>query len=133
MRYTELILRTGDQVVTDVTGSVVEFVRAGTDGLVNVFIPHATAGVALMETGSGSEADLEAAIERLLPRDDRYTHQHGSPGHGATHLLPVLVSPSVTIPFRAGRMLLGKWQRIVVVDPNPDNRDRTVRLSVIDG
>lgn len=133
MRYTELILRTGDQVVTDITGSVVEFVRAGSDGLVNVFIPHATAGVALMETGSGSEADLEAAIERLLPRDDRYQHQHGSPGHGATHLLPVLVSPSVTIPFRGGRMLLGKWQRIVVVDPNQDNRDRTVRVSVIDG
>jgi secondary thiamine-phosphate synthase enzyme len=103
------------------------------EGLVNVFVPHATAGVALVETGAGSEQDLEEALERLLPRDERYTHRHGSPGHGADHLLPALVCPSIVIPLRDGRMALGTWQRIVLVDPNRDNNRRTVLLSVLQG
>src|SRR6202035_3946899 len=107
--------------------------EAGGDGLVNVFVPHATAGLALMETGSGSEDDLVEALGRLLPRDHPYHHRHGSPGHGADHLLPVLVSPSLTIPVGNGRMLLGTWQRIVLVDLNVDNPRRTVRLSFVGG
>ena len=133
MRQTELQLRTDDRFVTDVTALVQDFAGRGGDGLLNVFVPHATAGIALMETGSGSEHDLEAALQRLLPRDERYTHQHGSTGHGATHLLPVLVSPSLTIPVRAGRLQLGTWQSIVIVDPNQDNPQRTVRISMLEG
>ena len=120
--------------VVDVTGEVARFCRdAGGDGLLSVFVPHATAGVALMETGSGSEEDLVAALVRLLPRDDRYGHAHGSPGHGADHLLPVLVSPSVVVPVADGRMQLGTWQRVVVVDLNADNPRRTLRLSLLPG
>jgi secondary thiamine-phosphate synthase enzyme len=133
MRQTELQLRTDDRFVTDVTALVQDFASRGADGLLNVFVPHATAGVALMETGSGSEHDLEEALQRLLPRDERYTHQHGSRGHGATHLLPVLVSPSLTIPVRAGRLQLGTWQSIVIVDPNQDNPQRSVHLSMLEG
>jgi len=103
------------------------------DGLLSVFAPHATAGVALIETGSGSEPDLVAALERLLPRDDRYQHRHGSPGHGADHLLPALVSPSLTVPVQAGRMLLGTWQRVVLVSLSRDNLHRRVRLSFLEG
>ena len=118
--------------VVDVTERAAALAReGGGDGLLNVFVPHATAGVAIMETGSGSEPDLVAALERLLPRDDRYRHRHGSEGHGADHLLPVLVSPSVTLPVRRGRLGLGTWQRIVVVDLNPDNPERTLRLSFL--
>ena len=94
-------------------------------------MPHATAGVALMETGSRSESDLLAALERLLPRDDRYRHAHGSPGHGADHLLPALVSPSVTLPVLAGRVALGTWQSVVLVDLNVDNPRRHVRFSFV--
>jgi secondary thiamine-phosphate synthase enzyme len=120
--------------VLDVTDEVARFCRdAGGDGLLNVFVAHATAGVALMETDSGSEGDLVAALERLLPRDDRYTHAHGSRGHGADHLLPALVSPSVVIPVQGGRLRLGTWQRVVVVDLNGDNPQRTVRLSLLPG
>ena len=125
-------MRSGATLVTDITGEVEAFARGG-DGLVNVFAPHATAGVALMETGSGSEQDLEAALSRLLPRDDRYMHAHGSPGHGADHLLPVLVSPSLTIPVVAGTLALGTWQRVVLVDTNTDNAVRTVRLTLVEG
>jgi secondary thiamine-phosphate synthase enzyme len=122
---------TGRRVV-DVTDEVERFARdAGGDGLVHVFVPHATAGVALMETGSGSEPDLEEALERLLPRDDRYRHRHGSTGHGADHLLPVFVAPSLSIPCEAGRLLLGTWQRVVIVDPNRENNTRTVRLTFV--
>ncbi|HEX8769675.1 MAG TPA: secondary thiamine-phosphate synthase enzyme YjbQ, partial [Acidimicrobiales bacterium] len=118
----------------DVTSDVAAFCEsAGRDGLVSVFVPHATAGIALMETGSGSEADLEATLERLLPRDDRYRHRHGSAGHGADHLLPALVAPSVTIPVTDGRPLLGTWQSIVLVDLNDDNPRRRVRLTFIAG
>ena len=132
MRHHELRVRSGATLVTDITGEVEAFARDG-DGLVNVFAPHATAGVALMETGSGSEQDLEAALSRLLPRDDRYMHAHGSPGHGADHLLPVLVSPSLTIPVVAGTLALGTWQRVVLVDTNTDNAVRTVRLTLVEG
>jgi len=98
-----------------------------------VFLPHATAGLALIETGSGSERDLEEVIERLLPRDDRYAHRHGSVGHGGDHLLPVFVSPSITIPVEDGRLVLGTWQSVVLVDPNRENNRRRVRLSMLPG
>ena len=132
MRSAELQLRTGDRLVTDVTDSIADFANGAGDGLLNVFVRHATAGVGVMETGSGSEHDLDDALRRLLPRDDRYVHKHGSLGHGAHHLLPILVSPSLTIPVRDGRLGLGTWQRVVVVDPNPDNPDRTVLLSLLE-
>jgi secondary thiamine-phosphate synthase enzyme len=133
MRTSMLELDTRDRRVIDITKDVVAFCSDGGDGLVNVFVPHATAGVAIMETGSGSEEDLEELLVRLLPRDDRYVHRHGSAGHGGDHLLPVLVSPSLTIPVAGGRPLLGTWQRVVVVDPNRDNDRRTVRLSFVEG
>ena len=120
--------------VVDVTDEAAALAReGGGDGLLNAFVPHATAGIAIMETQSGSEPDLVDALERLLPRDDRYRHHHGSTGHGADHLLPVLVSPSVTIPVRRGRLELGTWQRLVIVDLNPDNPERTLRLSFLGG
>jgi secondary thiamine-phosphate synthase enzyme len=119
--------------VGDLTGAVEDFCAGRGDGLCSVFAPHATAGVALMELGSGSEADLETALDRLLPRDDRYRHRHGSPGHGADHLLPVFVSPSLVLPVVGGRPALGTWQRVVLVDPNRDNADRQVRLSFLAG
>lgn len=121
----------GEQVI-DLTDAVAGFVaEAGGDGLLTVFVPHATAGVALIELGSGSEADLVEALGRLLPRDQRYRHRHGSPGHGADHLLPALVGPSLTIPVADGRMLLGTWQRVALVDLNADNPRRTVRLALL--
>ena len=95
-------------------------------------MPHATAGVAIIETGAGSDDDLIDALERLLPRDDRYRHAHGSPGHGADHVLPALVAPSVTVPVQDGEPLLGTWQSVVLVDLNRDNPRRTVRLSFVD-
>jgi secondary thiamine-phosphate synthase enzyme len=116
----------------DVTDKVREFCEGtGEDGLLNVFVPHATAGLALMETGSGSESDLEAVVERLLPRDDRYAHRHGSPGHGSDHLLPAFLAPSLTIPVVGGRMQLGTWQSIVLVDTNRDNRTRKVIVTLV--
>jgi secondary thiamine-phosphate synthase enzyme len=128
----DLSVDTARRRVVDVTGEAEELAReGGGDGLLNAFVPHATAGIAIMETGSGSEPDLVDALERLLPRDDRYRHRHGSTGHGADHLLPVLVSPSVTIPVRRGRLALGTWQRLVVVDLNPDNPERILRLSFL--
>jgi secondary thiamine-phosphate synthase enzyme len=132
MRTTELALHTAGRRVVDVTEAVEGFAAEGAgSGLVHVFVPHATAGVALMETGSGSEPDLEDLLERLLPRDDRYRHRHGSVGHGGDHLLPVLVSPSLSIPVEDGRLLLGTWQRVVVVDPNRENDRRRLRLSFV--
>ena len=103
------------------------------DGLCNVFVPHATAGVAIIETGAGSDDDLVDTLERLLPRDDRYKHSHGSEGHGADHLLPAIVAPSVTVPVQGGEPLLGTWQSVVLVDLNPDNPQRSVRLSFVNG
>jgi secondary thiamine-phosphate synthase enzyme len=116
----------------DITQRVLAFCSsAGGDGVLNVFVPHATAGLALIETGSGSEGDLEDALERLLPRDDRYAHSHGSRGHGADHVLPALVSPSLSIPVIDGRPALGTWQSVVLVDLNDDNPHRNVRLSFL--
>lgn len=122
-------VRTADRRITDLTGLVGGFCAGRGDGLCHVFAPHATAGLALMELGAGSEPDLSALLDRLLPRDDRYRHRHGSPGHGADHLLPVLVSPSLVLPAAGGRPLLGTWQSVVLVDTNVDNLDRTVRCS----
>jgi secondary thiamine-phosphate synthase enzyme len=119
--------------VVDLTERVQVFAATGRDGLLLVFVPHATAGVALMETGSGSEEDLEELLERLLPRDDRYVHRHGTVGHGGDHLLPVVVSPSLVLAVDGGRLVLGTWQRIVLIDPNRDNDVRRVRLSFIPG
>jgi secondary thiamine-phosphate synthase enzyme len=134
MRSRTVEVRTEDRLVTDITAAVAAFVdshEGGGDGLVNVFVPHATAGVAIMETGSGSEADLADAVSRLVPRDERYEHRHGSVGHGGDHVLPVFVSPSVTVPVLGGILQLGTWQSIVLIDPNGDNPDRTIRLTVV--
>ena len=123
----------GDRLVTDLTDRIAGFVEGRGDGLVSVFAPHATAGLALMELGSGSEPDLADALDRLLPRDDRYRHRHGSPGHGADHLLPVVVSPSLVLPVIGGMVALGTWQRVALVDSNGDNPVRSVRCSFIAG
>ena len=131
METTELILDTSGRQVVDLTDRAAEFCGSFGDGLLNVFAPHATAGVALMELGSGSEADLGELLDRLLPRDDRYRHRHGSPGHGADHLLPVLISPSLVLPVVDGRVQLGTWQSLVLVDLNRDNSRRRVRLSFL--
>lgn len=132
MNSIEHVLDTGGRRVVDVTGLLTAFCSAdGRDGLVNVYVPHATAGVALMETGSGSEQDLEELLERVLPRDDRYRHRHGSVGHGGDHLLPVLIAPSLSIPVEGGEPFLGTWQRVVVVDPNRENDVRRLRLSFV--
>jgi secondary thiamine-phosphate synthase enzyme len=118
--------------VVDVTDRVQAFAAdSGGDGLLHVFLPHATAGVALMETGSGSEGDLEELVDRVLPRDDRYEHRHGSTGHGADHLMPVLIGPSLVLAVEGGRLVLGTWQRVVVIDPNRENNRRSVRLSLL--
>ena len=134
MNTIEFDLDTSGRRVVDLTDRVRAFAaETGGDGLVNVFLPHATAGLALMETGSGSERDLDEVLEQLLPREDRYAHRHGSVGHGGDHLLPVLVAPSLVVPVEEGRLLLGTWQSIVVIDPNPDNDVRRVRLSFVVG
>ncbi len=117
----------------DLTDEVRDFCASRGDGLCNVFVPHATAGVAILETGAGSDDDLVDTLERLLPRDDRYRHAHGSPGHGADHVLPGLVAPSVTVPVSGGEPLLGTWQSVVLVDLNRDNTRRNVRLSFVSG
>lgn len=133
MQTTELRLETGSRLVTDLSGPVASFCRDLGDGLLNVFAPHATAGLAIIELGSGSETDLDELLGRLLPADDRYRHRHGSPGHGRDHVLPALVSPSLTIPVVGGRPALGTWQSVVLVDTNGDNPTRTVRLSFVAG
>lgn len=134
METTTLSLRVDEDVaVVDLTGRVAEWLTGRGDGLCNVFVPHATAGVGLMELGSGSERDARTALESLLPRDARWVHAHGSPGHGADHLLPLLVSPSVTIPVMGGRLRLGTWQSIALIDTNRDNPDRQVHLSFLAG
>ncbi len=129
----ELQVTTGSTTVSDITDDVAGFAATCGDGLLNVFVPHATAGVALMETGSGSEHDLGIALERLLPPGGDYAHRHGSAGHGRDHLLPVFVSPSLTVPVAAGHLQLGTWQRVVLVDTNVDNQRRTIRLSFVSG
>jgi secondary thiamine-phosphate synthase enzyme len=134
MRTETFQLDTRGRRVVDITERVRAFADdSGSGGLLHVFVPHATAAVALMETGSGSEGDLQEVLDRLLPRDDRYGHRHGSVGHGGDHLLPVFVSPSLTLPVVDGRVQLGTWQSVVVLDPNRENDVRTVRLSFVEG
>jgi secondary thiamine-phosphate synthase enzyme len=124
---------TGGTLVTDITERVGAFAQAtGADGLLHLFLPHATAGLALMEMGSGSEADLADLIGVLLPREDRYRHRHGSTGHGGDHLLPAFVSPSLTLAVEAGRVVLGTWQSIVIVDTNRENNRRSVQLRFLE-
>ena len=134
MKTTVLRVRTGSSpAVVDLTGRVAEFVAALGDGLVNVFVPHATAGVAVLEVGSGSDEDLLTALDAVLPADGRWRHRHGSPGHGRDHVLPAFVAPSVVVPVIGGRPALGTWQSIVLVDTNGDNPEREVRLSFLTG
>ena len=128
-----LELSTGGRLTTDITAAAAGFCRGRGDGLLQVFVPHATAGVAIFETGAGSEEDLELILESLLPRGAAYLHRHGSPGHGRDHVLPALVAPSITVPVLEGHMQLGTWQSVVFVDPNADNPHRQVRLSFLAG
>jgi secondary thiamine-phosphate synthase enzyme len=130
---TEITVDTRNRQIADLTEAVADFCRGRGDGLLSVFAPHATAGLAIMELGSGSEPDLVDLLGRLLPRDDRYRHRHGSPGHGADHVMPALVSPSVVVPVIGGRAQLGTWQSVVLVDLNADNPTRRVRLSFLPG
>ena len=133
----ELSVETGSQPavvdLTDVVTAFLDEIAGGADGLLTVFAPHATAGILVMELGSGSEADLLDTLDRLLPRERPWHHAHGSPGHGADHVLSLLVSPSVCVPVVAGRAALGTWQSIALVDPNRDNARRRVRLSFLAG
>ena len=127
-----LTIRTGGRpVVRDITGECAEFVAGEQDGLLHVFVPHATAGLAIIETGAGSDEDLLAALDELLPADGRWRHRHGSPGHGRDHVLPGLVPPYATVPVVGGRLQLGTWQSICLVDTNGDNPSRQVRLSFL--
>ncbi len=126
--------RTGNRdVVLDLTSDCQDFASARGDGLLHVFVPHATAGIALIETGAGSDDDLLAQLDELLPRDDRWRHRHGSPGHGRDHVLPANCPPYATIPVIDGRLTLGTWQSVCLVDLNQDNPVRTVRLSFLAG
>ncbi|MET8700607.1 MULTISPECIES: YjbQ family protein [unclassified Kitasatospora] len=122
------------EVALDITDRCARFLDGhapGRDGLLNVFVPHATAGIAVLETGSGSDADLLASLRDLLPADDRWQHRHGSAGHGRDHVVPGLVAPHATLPVIGGRLALGVWQSVVLVDTNGDNPRRTVRLSFL--
>ena len=131
MRSVEITVQTGSRRgLFDITADCERFVAGAGDGLLTVFVPHATAGVVIMELGAGSDDDLLAALERLLPHDDRWRHRHGSPGHGADHVLPLLAPPSITIPVREGRLRLGTWQSIALLDTNVDNATRSVVLTL---
>ena len=130
---TVLDVDTSRTQLVDLTSHVGTFVRGRGDGLLSIFVPHATAGVAIFETGAGSEEDVLELLDRLLPRDDRYRHRHGSAGHGADHVLPAIVSPSIVVPVVAGALALGTWQSVVLVDLNRDNPRREVRLSFVAG
>jgi secondary thiamine-phosphate synthase enzyme len=132
MRSDVLTVRTGGRpTVHDLTGDCASFVREEQDGLLSVFVPHATAGLAVLETGAGSDDDLLRLIDDLFPPDDRWLHRHGSPGHGRDHVLPAVIAPSLTVPVLGGRLQLGTWQSICLVDPNGDNPERQVRLSFL--
>ena len=134
MRSETVTVRTGSrEAVLDITRQCAAFVAGERDGLLHVFVPHATAGVALIETGSGSDADLLAALGDLLPADDRWQHAHGSSGHGRSHVLPALIAPYASVPVLSGRLALGTWQSVVLVDLNGDNTERQVRLSFLPG
>jgi secondary thiamine-phosphate synthase enzyme len=123
----------GEDRVLDLTRDCETFVAEQPDGLLHVFVPHATAGIAILETGAGSDDDLLAALADLLPADDRWRHQHGSPGHGRSHVMPALVPPYATVPVLDGQLALGTWQSICLVDLNVDNHEREVRLSFLGG
>ena len=138
MLPTVLRVRTGGrQRVVDLTAECASFTAGSGDGLLSVFVPHATAGVAVLETGAGSDEDLLRALERLLPPagpgGEGWVHAHGSPGHGRDHVLPALVAPSTTVPVLGGRLALGTWQSVCLVDTNVDNAEREVRLSLLAG
>ena len=136
METRELTIETGHgAALVDLTSSCERFLAefGAADGLLTVFVPHATAGVVVVELGAGSDDDLLRALDDLLPRDDRWRHRHGSHGHGADHVLPLLASPSLTVPVVDGRMTLGTWQSIALLDPNRDNASRTVRLAYLAG
>jgi secondary thiamine-phosphate synthase enzyme len=137
MRSLELEVRTGSaRGFSDLTPACARFAAdasGGGDGLLHVFVPHATAGVVVLELGAGSDEDALAALDRLLPRDDRWRHRHGSRGHGADHVLPLLAAPSLSVPVLAGTLALGTWQSITLLDPNEDNATRRVRLSFLPG
>jgi secondary thiamine-phosphate synthase enzyme len=123
----------GREAVLDLTRDVADFVADRGDGLVHVFVPHATAGLAILETGAGSDDDLLAALGDLLPADDRWRHRHGSRGHGRSHVMPALVPPYCSVPVLDGRLALGTWQSICLVDLNVDNAERDVRFSFLAG
>lgn len=134
MKTTVIDVRTGQRRgVFDLTSEAAAFVKDQGDGLLNVFVPHATAGVAIIETGAGSDDDLMSIIDDLIPRVDRYRHRHGSPGHGADHVIPGIAAPSTMVPVQDGSLALGVWQSIVLIDPNIDNTERKVRFSFIGG
>ncbi|HET8583703.1 MAG TPA: secondary thiamine-phosphate synthase enzyme YjbQ [Jatrophihabitans sp.] len=134
MRSETITIRTGqDARVHDLTDDCAGFVDREGDGLLQVFVPHATAGVAILETGAGSDDDLLVLLDELLPPDDRWTHRHGSEGHGRDHVLPAFIAPSITVPVLGGTLQLGTWQSICLVDTNVDNLDRTIRLSFLAG
>jgi secondary thiamine-phosphate synthase enzyme len=134
VKTVEISVRTGsERGLFDLTGQCAEFVADQPDGLLNIYVPHATAGVVVMELGAGSDFDLMEALDRLLPRDDRWRHRHGSRGHGADHVVPLLAPPSVTVPVVGGRLALGTWQSIALLDPNGDNATRSIRLSFVAG
>lgn len=134
MRTEVLTVRTGSApVVHDLTEECRRFVGAEADGLLHVFVPHATAGLAIVETGAGSDEDLLSTVDRLLPSEQHWRHRHGSPGHGRDHVLPALLPPYASIPVIGGRLGLGTWQSICLIDTNSDNPDREVRLSFLPG
>jgi secondary thiamine-phosphate synthase enzyme len=134
MKSVEIDIRTGNRRgLFDLTGACEQFVAGEGDGLLSVFVPHATAGLVVMELGAGSDVDLVTALDRLLPRDERWVHRHGSAGHGADHLVSMVASPSLTVPVVDGHLTLGTWQSIALLDPNQDNATRSVRLSFLKG
>jgi secondary thiamine-phosphate synthase enzyme len=137
LRSLDVQVRTGrDRGFFDLTPACRSFLddaAGGVDGLLSVFVPHATAGIVILELGAGSDDDAMATLDRLLPRDDRWVHRHGSAGHGADHVLPLIAAPSITVPVLAGELALGTWQSIALLDPNQDNAVRTVRLSFLAG
>jgi secondary thiamine-phosphate synthase enzyme len=136
MKTTTFEVHTGrTPIVRDITAQCEQFAREaadGGDGLLHAFVPHATAGVAILELGAGSDADLLSALDDLLPADDRWRHAHGSRGHGRSHVLPAIVPPYASLPVIGGRLALGTWQSVTLVDLNVDNPDRQVRLSFLD-
>jgi secondary thiamine-phosphate synthase enzyme len=132
MRSEVITVRTGNRpVVRDITAEAAKFVESEEDGILNVFVPHATAGIAIIETGAGSDEDLLTAIDELLPTQDKWRHRHGSKGHGRDHVLPAWIPPYASLPVIGGRIALGTWQSVCLVDTNGDNPERQVRFSFL--